>query len=1114
MGCMKRGCGKLFGIVCLVLGTSGIIVGILFPDQITPIVIKGAVTTSVVYTKIDHEMKNSKYTFFIGGSGEPDVNANIGNPEDGHEYYYIYNVTNPKAFVDGTEKPNVTEVGPFGFATLGRKYNVAFPGDNTVSYKQYSFRIELEPQACKQGQTMSGHPNPQACLDPNEIVTTLNPAFAARLERDTPNSFFAHNTAQVMDKLLSPVFDVVIPLFEQVSMPFMFQSLHVDYSLKIGTIYARQKFDEVQNDIFGGDLDETVKALNDETAIQELSITATYGPYASPIPTMNYYFQIYGMSPSDHAFSDQMMKNLYNTSHPLSFLNPDGFVTWARLSQHPVLIAACESDGTQDCAMRVGGMHYWLRSCAATTTGKELQYNDFVSNAPPESFSCFLLENCGFHIFPHLVYQGEPSPMISQAVYEKLFQTPSVSVPNYITLFSETGIAFWRTTYKYCIDPNLICAEAIMYQNTFVTVMNEFITADEPSATLTDIMSDSSKYANYQAKVCGVANYVRHMVTQPIVEAQSASFLSAGWVNLIGSAETLSEMKSLSDFAYYQFGTGMVSKGLFNTPYFSPSELHVSLGTSFDMSTTKTLVDLAKNPDLLTNVTNRAYTVYNVTDDGRNVEIYARNLTADYTDLVGSELSQILDNSASSGTIATEFIDYLGLYLDALVYKGKRIYCNDPVQCDYRKGGLFITKSAKDYLFTGISDPSLMLRVKKNRNNRFLVGCRNQKYFYQNSAESGLAENATRVFQRSTECQKIPDLECTEGFEVIDTETMASTFFSSNESNASTTEAYYRLAKEFLVDGVQVSPVAPVFASEFGELYRNIEFQKEFDCGAQNCKTVVHTGKSDISKIGVIQSRHGRTESQNWPTPVQYSGHIDLNFNPRFADGLFNDTCSSSVSVFFPQFESAIELANTIRTTLEYSDLGSPSIDVCRYEMNSESYANTIANLNQNPNILPKHMMLSLPPGVNATRPHYQTMAAPSLLWDSLHNQGAELSKFDGLTPDPEAHGTYYDIEQSSGVAVRVVSRLATYFRVSRSPLFPNLKENTYDFPTMYVVTGGAIDKSEYQTVGKSLKAFKRLPNLASALALGIGGFFFLLGLCCCYKSRKNTVSVVKPNTA
>ena len=50
-------------------------VGLVFPQKVTPTLVKTAVTAMVVYTETDNTPGNPKYKVFVGGADEPDVVA-------------------------------------------------------------------------------------------------------------------------------------------------------------------------------------------------------------------------------------------------------------------------------------------------------------------------------------------------------------------------------------------------------------------------------------------------------------------------------------------------------------------------------------------------------------------------------------------------------------------------------------------------------------------------------------------------------------------------------------------------------------------------------------------------------------------------------------------------------------------------------------------------------------------------------------------------------------------------------------------------------------------------------------------------------------------------------
>ena len=135
-----------------------VVVGIILPNVILPSLVTEAVDGIILFSEEDNYLENEKWDHFVGGAETPDLALEYTDEEGVAMYYYIYNLTNPREFVRGEAKPHVTEVGPFGYTQIRRRYDVEFVTDDVVSFKSFTFHRRLSSRACTSGLELLGHP--------------------------------------------------------------------------------------------------------------------------------------------------------------------------------------------------------------------------------------------------------------------------------------------------------------------------------------------------------------------------------------------------------------------------------------------------------------------------------------------------------------------------------------------------------------------------------------------------------------------------------------------------------------------------------------------------------------------------------------------------------------------------------------------------------------------------------------------------------------------------------------------------------------------------------------------------------------------------------------------
>jgi len=91
-------------------------------------------------------------------------------PISPHFKVYFFNLTNPEAVFEGTEKPKLVEVGPYTYRQQWLKQNVTWHDNGTISYKTRKVFTYTPSESC------------ESCLEQDMITTLDVPAISAYLK--------------------------------------------------------------------------------------------------------------------------------------------------------------------------------------------------------------------------------------------------------------------------------------------------------------------------------------------------------------------------------------------------------------------------------------------------------------------------------------------------------------------------------------------------------------------------------------------------------------------------------------------------------------------------------------------------------------------------------------------------------------------------------------------------------------------------------------------------------------------------------------------------------------------------------------------------------------------
>jgi hypothetical protein len=132
--------------------------------------------------------------------------------------------------------------------------------------------------------------------------------------------------------------------------------------------------------------------------------------------------------------------------------------------------------------------------------------------------------------------------------------------------------------------------------------------------------------------------------------------------------------------------------------------------------------------------------------------------------------------------------------------------------------------------------------------------------------------------------------------------------------------------------------------------------------------------------------------------------------------------------------------------------------------------------------------------GYGMDSPYY--LSPPHYLYHASSGDPSarEHTKYTGLQPKEKHHRTCYKFEPITGEVFSQEQRYQTNFRVPRSMVFPNLREDEYYFPVIWHERGKVITADDAFAFHNDILVFPGLQTLTRGLGLGFGFLMVLLG--------------------
>lgn len=706
---------------------------------------------------------------------------------------------------------------------------------------------------------------------------------------------------------------------------------------------------------------------------------------------------------------------------------------------------------------------------------------------------CDSFSQCGWPAGPHIAVRGlsrppsrlrgglpvDPPPPLSQAtvgvssyavpraVAAAILPAPGQS--HALSVVNKTeGFRLWQGAAQYCANVlsgkvDASCDYAAT-GSPMVSAQAAFAALQSGLATVAGEDPTSSAVQQlYSGVVCGVVSWLSTWQQGgPFVDGALATALGpkyAPWgANLTGGLE---------DLAYLQWATGQVTlqefgvfslkdvpgSGLGSAPEFYAQSRQVvsALGLSADatvnltLSEGKALLNLLSDSSAGATATGAVLQAGYIGGDGALMDPLA-NTDATYTTPGVAALAP-LDGAVVRGAAAAA-APKLGSVLARSaqsmavegVMKGQSLWCDDPDQCDYLKGGLFVRRRVQSILLDQYTDPTAIFAARSVAPSGTEVGCAGSKEYVR------ACPTATRG--------RVEDLDCTDDGLAVDLPSSPPLVLSATVPSTPLRIQYYSPTLDF---GGGNSIPNPFFAVARGRTWNNAKWLKERACRDtgpgerwNSCSRRVRTGAGDLARIGEYVAVKGNTSITLWPAEPQPVGGTDgSQFAPQLLDG-FKEGASvgPQVTVYVAEAARTLDLAHEGSMNLHaVKDGEEAEIPLARY---SVSQADWSAALDRQPG----NAAGPTPPGLAGVKTLANGvdayLGAPHFAFDAAWG-GRAHEMFEGLDPgNMDRFGTYVDVEPITGTTFRAAQRLQFMVRFNKSVLFPTLRDGDFYFPIFW----------------------------------------------------------------
>ena len=192
----------LFGVLI------GVSLGLIWPQKLSAEIFNSRLAYHLILDLEDYWTCDKDYINFI--VDEPSVDTAMFQ-------FWLFNISNAENIIDRGYKPNVLEVGPYGFRKRTYKYDVYIdPVDSLyVTYQEYTLLEEItdDPDACRrQYARMDRHflastdyclSGKCQCRSTNDTLTIVNPLFLKTIHDDSTHDMIGQFSSTVFIKIKS-----------------------------------------------------------------------------------------------------------------------------------------------------------------------------------------------------------------------------------------------------------------------------------------------------------------------------------------------------------------------------------------------------------------------------------------------------------------------------------------------------------------------------------------------------------------------------------------------------------------------------------------------------------------------------------------------------------------------------------------------------------------------------------------------------------------------------------------------------------------------------------------------------------------------------------------------
>ena len=268
--------------------------------------------------------------------------------------FYVFNVTNTLTVIQRGFKPQMVEIGPFGYLMHSYKYDVHFSedGSTSISFKEYNILKQAPPKACERmffrmdkDLLIDGDPCSErdcTCQDTSQYVTIINPLYAKVLREETSNLMISQYAVDIFATMKDLIENDFVEAVKAHLVPNAMEELYiVRRRMQVETLF-NISFEHMKQTLNETEMNYYYLASNTEyTAPDTCGLDEAFGvsecrwnageslrQIRFDIPASAKYFR----NVTDDDIPYDAVPYLLDRQNNISFLNRTGLLNWQAIS--------------------------------------------------------------------------------------------------------------------------------------------------------------------------------------------------------------------------------------------------------------------------------------------------------------------------------------------------------------------------------------------------------------------------------------------------------------------------------------------------------------------------------------------------------------------------------------------------------------------------------------------------------------------------------------------------------------------------------------------------------------------------------------------------------------